>query len=556
MTLDACATRRHFSAVITHLSLPALLLGPQGEIWLTNPLFDRQTSQDSKPASGRPFTDLLTQPHKAPFTRFLTRCQRGDAVPDDRLHCSIDDNGTTMDLCVCGLWVDGAFSGLLCQADATPQHDDLKLKYLMDHLDQGVWDYNTRSNTFIVSQAWRRMRGLSPDDDVNNFGADWLDQIHPDDREALKNVFGRQTRGTSDTVNIQYRRRHADGHWFWVLCSSKVMARDDTGLPTRIVGTDSDITALRQSEADITQLVETLRLAIDASEIGIWEFDPNTGTVFWDDTMLQMYGLTDGKNKRSGELWETYLHPDDLADTLAYSDHCQKNGLDFRRDYRVIHADGGVRHVRSRASQVDVPGKLPKLIGVNIDVTEDYGRAKELEDAKAQLLHDSRHDALTGLANRRMLDETAATFFENLRPDQTYAALHLDLDHFKKVNDTLGHAAGDAVLASVAATLGRIIADTGLVARIGGDEFAVFFETAPTQQSLETTCTAIIEDVQKPIAFANTTCAIGVSIGCAVQTGPTRTQGKVFSNADAALYAAKSAGRNCFRVHNTKEVAA
>lgn len=556
MTREDTTACRHFGAVIAMLSQPALLLDRRGNIVLSNAALAGQIPPNDAPFVGRNVVDIMGDTDKGLFIQFMRRCAAGDVAVDKQFDCTLNIGAHTLEVLVSGLWVDDVFHGLMCQAHAPLHQEDLKLKFLMDHLEQGIWDYDTRSRVFVVSEAWLRMRGLTRGDEINDLGLDWLDDIHPDDRAALKNVFEGQTLGASPNVNIQYRRKHAKGHWFWVLCCSKVMAVDKNGIPTRIVGSDTDITELRQSETDMAQLAEKLRLAIDASEIGIWEFDPNTGTVFWDDTMLEMYGLTDGDNERSGELWETYLHPDDLADTLAYSDHCQKNGLDFRRDYRVIHSNGDVRHIRSRASQVEVPGRLPKLIGANIDVTEDYVRTKELVHAKAQLLHDSRHDALTGLANRRLLDETANAYFENVGPDQSYGALQLDLDHFKKVNDTLGHAAGDAVLISVAQTLRSIIAQDGLVCRMGGDEFSVFFETAPNRAALEHICSAIIDAVREPIRFDQTTCKIGVSIGGAVGRGTPAKNGSIFSRADAALYAAKSAGRNCYRVSSSKDAAA
>lgn len=293
------------------------------------------------------------------------------------------------------------------------------------------------------------------------------------------------------------------------------------------------------------QLAQKLRLAVDASAIGIWEFDPNIGSVHWDDRMLDMYGVADGQNDRPADSWQKHLHPEDAEATLAYADHCQANGLDFRRDYRILRPDGEVRYIRSRACQVQGPNGAPRLIGANIDITDDMRRTEELEQAKAQLRHDSRHDALTGLGNRRLLDETVATSRDTTDP---YAVLHLDLDYFKTVNDTFGHAAGDAVLVEVANRLRAVVQAGGLICRTGGDEFAIYLQTAPDKAALGQLCDEIVSAMAQPIPYNGHLCQIGVSIGCAIGKGWFACHSDIFLRADAALYAAKNAGRNCYRI--------
>ena len=450
------------------------------------------------------------------------------------------------------LVTDNALVGYLCQATPQDITRETWMRYLLDNLDQGIWDYDTQREQFTVSDAWRRMRGVGPDDDINTMGNTWLEDIHPEERDLLREVFTDQTHGGRDQIDLQYRRRHvSQGHWIWILCRAAVVDRDDDGLPLRIVGTDTDITQLKQTKLRLQHLQRKLQLALDASGIGVWEYDPVQNRVHWDDRMLEIYGLTDGQNERAGSSWEHQLHPDDYQETLAYSEKCKQGGTPFRRDYRIVRPDGTVRHVRSLASQDIVEGEPARLIGVNIDVTDHYDHARELEIARAQLEYDSKHDALTGLANRRLLDQVAAELCASLEDAHTYAVLHLDLDHFKKVNDTYGHAAGDAVLVSVAESLRGIVGTDGLVCRTGGDEFAILFQIAPEDSELTAICHNIISALGRPIPFENHSCKIGVSIGGALGRGPTPNISRIFINADAALYAAKEAGRNCFRLYTT-----
>ncbi len=435
-----------------------------------------------------------------------------------------------------------------CLAQPTIQStDDLpKLNYLLENLDQGVWDYNIAEEVFRVSPAWYRLRGLDQSYDINARRGDWLLDIHPDDRQKLHDQLYRQTQSAFGNLQIAYRHIHTAGHWVWIMCQAKVVETDEDGLPTRIIGTDTDVTHLRETEEKLGQLSEKLRLAVGAAGIGVWDFNPEQNTVHWDDRMLEIFGLQDGVHLRNANVWAEFLHPDDIEDTMAYAALCQEKGAEFERDYRILRKTGEIRRIRSRATRVFAQNGVTHLVGVCIDITEDYERAQALEQAKARLQHDSRHDALTGLANRRRLDETIAAYNDSVACDRTYAVLHLDLDHFKPVNDTLGHAAGDAILVVIAKRLQQIVDAKGLACRIGGDEFAVFLPIAPETEALKAFCGKIIMEFNKSIPYETHKLRIGVSIGCALGRGKFDKKSDVFIAADKALYAAKSAGRNCY----------
>ncbi|GAB5445756.1 putative bifunctional diguanylate cyclase/phosphodiesterase [Gymnodinialimonas sp.] len=309
----------------------------------------------------------------------------------------------------------------------------------------------------------------------------------------------------------------------------------------------SDKLDLRAASADLHKVAEKLQLAFEASQMGVWEFDEATGQVHWDDRMLEIYGIEDGKNIRPDDFWESHLHPDDLESTLAYAEKCKAENTDFRRDYRILREDGGIRHIRSLARSVVSPGQPSRLIGVNIDVTKDYLRAEELQKAQHQLKYDARHDALTGLGNRRGLDEMTRALFNRLSATDEYCVMHVDLDHFKQVNDRLGHLAGDHVLVSIAAALVRVIGRLGTTFRVGGDEFAVLFEKAPTEEKIIALCEALVRACAAPLSFGGQDCTVSASIGYAVGKGPPRNPSEVFINADAALYAAKKDGRSGYK---------
>ncbi len=441
------------------------------------------------------------------------------------------------------------FVGLLCQVTENGSTQNPTLRYLMEHLDQGVWEYNLRTGAFIASRTWRAIRGWSEERPIDMSNDDWLEDIHPEDRDRLKSeLYGHKT-GDSKAMVVQYRHRHSDGHWVWILCRASVVEHDASGAPAQIVGTDTDITEAMDSQDAINRLAGKLKLAVEASGMGIWEFNPDTRMVHWDDRMLEIYGITDGQNARRDVNWQDHLHPDDYEETVAYAQECERQNADFKRDYRILRPDGSVRHIRSLARTVAVPNAASKLIGVNIDVTQDYLRAEELELARLKLEHDALHDTLTDLGNRRALYQASTALFNRVSDTSRYAAMHIDLDHFKAVNDTLGHSAGDFVLSTVGRVLTDVIGDLGRPFRVGGDEFAVLFEEAPEHRVLNTLCEDLIEAISAPLTFEGQPCSVGASIGYATGTGPPKSQTSIFAEADTALYAAKRAGRLCYRVY-------
>lgn len=174
-----------------------------------------------------------------------------------------------------------------------------------------------------------------------------------------------------------------------------------------------------------------------------------------------------------------------------------------------------------------------------------------LEQERDAMAHSALHDALTGLPNRRYLDEyLEKTLASAGRNAQTVAVLHLDLDRFKAVNDTLGHAAGDAVLRAVTHTLLATIRTADFAARIGGDEFVIVAPSVNSIEGLRTLSDRLISRLQTPIPFEEHLCEIGTSIGIALaQPGSGLDPEALIARADQALYDAKNSGRGVHRFY-------
>jgi diguanylate cyclase (GGDEF)-like protein len=168
----------------------------------------------------------------------------------------------------------------------------------------------------------------------------------------------------------------------------------------------------------------------------------------------------------------------------------------------------------------------------------------QLEASQAQAQHLAFHDALTGLANRALFDERLTRALADAQESsRSVALLYFDLDRFKHVNDTLGHPAGDQLICAMAKRLVAATRLSDVVARIGGDEFAIIQTGVGSPAEVEVLCMRIVEAVSEPYLLAGTKLSVGVSIGVAIAPGDARDRTELARKADIALYEAKAAGR-------------
>jgi diguanylate cyclase (GGDEF)-like protein len=179
-----------------------------------------------------------------------------------------------------------------------------------------------------------------------------------------------------------------------------------------------------------------------------------------------------------------------------------------------------------------------------VSTFEDVTERRRVE---AQIAHMSRHDALTDLPNRVLFREHMEQSLARVRRGESLAVLCLDLDHFKAINDSLGHAIGDATLRAVADRLRDCVRDTDTVARLGGDEFAVLQAGANQPAHATGLAQRIVEMLGQPFDIAGHQLQIGASVGIAVSPGDGDDPDQLMKNADLALYRAKEDGRNGFR---------
>ncbi len=448
-------------------------------------------------------------------------------------------------------------------AEKVAEEATTRWNFALDSAGQGVWDCHVKNKTWDFSLTWRQMRGIPADEVLITDDETWLNQIHPEDHKLVREKIAERHTATLDEVSFEYRHLHRNGYWIWILARGRVLERDEMGLPVRIIGTDTDVTKIRKREMELAVLSHRLELALSTSQVGVWKYDINTSKTYWDERCCEMFGIEYQIGPIPHEAWEKLLHPDDLEQSRQI---CLKGIVkreNYELNYRIVQDTGTIKYIRCRATFPTDVTDHNSVTGVMWDVTEDVERAeefrsakllaenrsKDLEVARNHLEHASLHDSLTGLPNRRHLDNMLTKFQVGSKQGQSLTLLHIDLDRFKQINDTKGHAAGDAVLVQTAILLRTQFRDSDLVARIGGDEFVVLLSPAPDRRILQSMVDRVIQVSIKPIDWQGHECRCGVSIGVAESAGDIDPR-QLLVNADIALYRAKRLGRNC-AVHFT-----
>ncbi|MFS8147371.1 putative bifunctional diguanylate cyclase/phosphodiesterase [Rhizobium sp. BR 249] len=291
-----------------------------------------------------------------------------------------------------------------------------------------------------------------------------------------------------------------------------------------------------RTNVELENLLRQLGLALEASGIGIWQHNIAKNQTRWDEQLKAIYGVPKAP---LDVIWLESVHPDDLAPTNEIFLRAIETKSDYASEFRITRPDGAIRYLRSRARYfVDAAGD-PCFVGAEWDVTDDVLLNKELERSREEARLAADHDHLTGLLNRRSFDFALSEFARKESVNVTL--FHIDVDHFKEINDRFGHAVGDFVLCHVSRILLKAISAGGVAARLGGDEFAILI---PEDESAR--INAVLDHIQEslgsPIPVGDQTLIVRCSIG--VASAASADFAKLLSHSDLALYHAKRNGRN------------
>jgi len=317
----------------------------------------------------------------------------------------------------------------------------------------------------------------------------------------------------------------------------------------------ADMKAREQTEKTLRESEERLSLALDGANVGVWDWNLNTGEIRFSSHWNAMLGYEKCESVGNRDQWFDRINKEDLPGfEAALETQIEGQSAEFKMEHRIKHQDGTERWVLCRGLAVrKKKGKPTRLIGTQIDIT----RQKLGEE---QLAHDAFHDVLTGLPNRSLFLDRLETEVTRVKRNKNYrfGVLFIDLDRFKVINDGLGHVVGDELLKSVAQKLASRIRATDTVgrceetvARFGGDEFVVLLEDIHDVRDAIHVADRIQQVVSEPQVLEGhevfTTASVGIALGGTRNT----SADELLRHADTAMYRAKAKGGACYAIFDT-----
>ncbi len=445
-----------------------------------------------------------------------------------------------------GQWRRKSYALLAANAERERRKNAEQLALALEGAQLGLWDWDVRNDRFTSNEVVRAHLGYAPDE-IGDAGDAWRRLVHRDDAEKLISAIEAHFRRETAAYECEFRVRHKDGHWVWLLSRGKVVERDGDDTPVRMAGTHMDLTRRIRTEAQVQRSAEMLRRTGELANIGGWELDLATMQVEWSEQVFRIHELPPGASPRLEETMQ-YYGPSGRSALQGAIEAAARDGEPWDLELSFVTAKGNARWLRAQGVAVCDDGRPVRLLGAFQDITEKKTNALELHRLNEELTRLSTTDALTEVGNRRLFDQTLrAEWARAARRGSSVGLLMIDVDHFKEYNDHYGHPAGDAVLRQIAGMVGESVRRGGeLVARYGGEEFALLLPGADLAAAIAVAerCRQQVIDAKIEHRASTTSAWLGVSIGVASQVAsPAVDCSALVEIADAALYRAKRCGR-------------
>jgi diguanylate cyclase (GGDEF)-like protein/PAS domain S-box-containing protein len=354
--------------------------------------------------------------------------------------------------------------------------------------------------------------------------------VQPDDRRLLMAALRR--RGSIENYEIQLRR--LDGSTFWALLSARAISF--SGEPA-ILASVVDISARKEAEAAL--LASEIRYALisRAANDGIWDWDIPSGAVYYSTRWKEIVGIAGERGNARLDDWLNRVHPDDIARLRGeIDDHIAGGTPQLDTEYRILHGDGRYCWMQCRAITLrNSEGAPIRMAGSQSDIT--LRKTYEIN-----LLNAAYEDRLTGAHNRAFFNRLVETK-DSIQSIEGTAIMLFNIDQFRRLNDTLGNGAGDALLIAMARRLVARVEPADALARIGSDEFAIWLQSVKDGRTAAARAASLLTDLSEIYGLGEIEATVAVSVGVAVSSEGNAANGAdLLRNARLALDRAKMLG--------------
>jgi len=430
------------------------------------------------------------------------------------------------------------------QADARLRASEERLRLIADAVPDIIYEAEV-SNSFgatYVSRALTAITGFEPAEFVENPNQ-WAEQIHEMDRDRVLAEIQRNLDCGASSYSVEYRFWHKDGMaLLWFEDRANIL-HDAMNKPLLIAGAMTDITARKLADEVIQESTQRLSLHFQRTPLAVIEWDMDFRVVEWNPAAEKIFGYTkveafgchamdlilpENAKPHVANIWE---------DLLAGQGGFRSTNENLAKDGKTIYCEWYNTPLR------DIEGQVIGVASLAHDVTDQKQAAERIN-------YLAYYDDLTGLPNRMLFkDRLSQAFIEADRKERLVGVMFLDIDHFKDVNDTLGHEAGNVLLQATAQRLKNCFRPSDTVARFGGDEFAVVLADVGHVDDTAQVAQHVVETFKEPFDILGHEMFVTLSMGITLYPFDDSDVENLLRNADSAMYAAKAAGRNCFRFY-------
>lgn len=423
------------------------------------------------------------------------------------------------------------------------KENDEKLSLALKSAKIGTWQWDYESDVVACDATMVELFEL-PHNLLKPSAQEFVDKMHPDDQadvvKALQNVAD-----NSSGLDLEFRVPLACGDMRHIRAHGSIYSNSQTGTST-LLGSSWDITERVKLE-NLAIESEGRKIALDEMTDGWWEWNVQADTYYFSPKFKAMFGYRDNEITSSLETWQQLIHPEDFIKAdKALEAHFNEN-VPYSLPVRYFHKKGHIVWVICRGQSIrDKKGTIMRVIGTHTDITP-------LKKAESELHYVAHYDPLTSLPNRRLFLKQLQQSIDNAKnKNDLLSVLFIDIDHFKKINDRLGHRFGDAVLKEAAQILTNHSNENAFIARLGGDEFAIIIENISRSHETDLYCEKLVNAFREPLYIFQHEVSSTISIG--ISTYPTSgdTIDTLIQHADMAMYDVKRHGKNGYKHFNNK----
>jgi len=414
------------------------------------------------------------------------------------------------------------------RAQQTLAASEERLRLALDATRDGLWDLDIATQRVFYSDSYSALLGLDKAA-LGDTREQWATYLHPDDRQQVLQQL---------EVNLQhgdyqntYRMRHADGSYRWIHSRGRLL-RDENGQPQRFIGIASDITRQRALDDSLRQAAAVF----DATQEGVLVTDAEQRIVHVNPAFSRITGYNSeeilGQRPtllKSGRHDAAFYHS--LWHALESRGAWSGEVWNRRKSGEIYPQWQCIRMIH------DEQGNISHYVAVFSDITA-------LKRSQRELDYLAHHDPLSNLPNRLLFTERVAHALERSHNEELQGAvLLIDLDHFKHINESLGHNVGDLLLKGVGERLQDDLPAGCTLARLGGDEFGLLSENCTEAAQAAELAQRLLHSLDAPFLLDGHELYIGASIGISLFPDDGDSVEQILRNADSALFKAKSSGR-------------